>query len=340
MSFFKRTLGLLTPLLLGASLAEAARFDALEYRNVGPTRGGRVTAVAGTVQEPGTFYLGASGGGVWKTTDYGTRWGNVSDGYFASPSIGDIAVSQSDPNVLYVGTGSDGLRSNVIRGKGVYGSRDGGRSWELSSGCARRATSAPWKSIRAATTRCGSRPSARPSRRTRARRLSHRDGGQSWDKVLEVSDEVGLLRPRAAAGQSRRGLRHGLEGASQALDHHQRRRAGRGRPVTSPRTAVRAGAASARACPTGLIGKIDLAVSPADSSVVYALVEAPGDEGGLYRSDDQGETFRQVSSKKRPPHAPLLLRQRRGRPDGPGHGLRPWRRATTAPDGGENWEQL
>ncbi|MEL7044041.1 MAG: hypothetical protein AAGL66_03360, partial [Pseudomonadota bacterium] len=82
-------------------------------------------------REPGTFYLGASGGGVWKSTDYGESWDNVSDGYFASPSIGDISVSQSDANIVYVGTGSDGLRSNVIRGKGVYRSRDGGRGWEL-----------------------------------------------------------------------------------------------------------------------------------------------------------------------------------------------------------------
>ncbi len=124
-------LALLAGVSTGSPVSADVGFEALEYRNVGPTRGGRVTAVAGTVQEPGTFYLGASGAGVWKTTDYGETWGNVSDGYFASPSIGDIAVSQSDPNILYVGTGSDGLRSNVIRGKGVYRSRDGGDSWQF-----------------------------------------------------------------------------------------------------------------------------------------------------------------------------------------------------------------
>ena len=94
--------------------------EALQYRNVGPTRGGRVTAVAGTAMEPGTFYLGATGGGIWKTTDYGTSWQNVSDGYLPTPSIGAIAVAQKDPNIVYTGTGSDGLRSNVILGKGVY----------------------------------------------------------------------------------------------------------------------------------------------------------------------------------------------------------------------------
>ncbi|MEL7426690.1 MAG: hypothetical protein AAFN81_27100, partial [Bacteroidota bacterium] len=104
--------------------------DFLEYRSVGPYRGGRVTAVAGTVQEPGTFYLGATGGGVWKTTDYGTRWANISDGHFTTPSIGAIAVAHQDPNIVYVGTGSDGLRSNVILGKGVYKSIDAGSTWQ------------------------------------------------------------------------------------------------------------------------------------------------------------------------------------------------------------------
>src|SRR6056297_957694 len=102
-------------IIIGASLAlhslwlAAEPLDALEFRNLGPTRGGRVTAVGGTVAEQGTFYLGASGGGVWKSTDYGTTWNNVSDGFFASPSIGAIAVSQGDPNILFVGTGSEGL---------------------------------------------------------------------------------------------------------------------------------------------------------------------------------------------------------------------------------------
>ena len=109
---------------------QAQDFEALTYRTVGPERGGRVTTVTGTALEPGTFYLGASGGGVWKTTDYGTTWNNVSDGYFDTPSIGAIQVAENDPNIVYVGTGSDGLRSNVISGKGVYKSIDGGKTWE------------------------------------------------------------------------------------------------------------------------------------------------------------------------------------------------------------------
>ena len=127
----KNLLSLFFLVFLLPSAIIAQDFSSLEYRNVGPVRGGRVTTVTGTAAEPGTFYMGASGGGVWKTTDYGVTWNNVSDGYFSTPSIGAIAVDQKDPNIVYVGTGSDGLRSNVILGKGMYKSIDGGESWEF-----------------------------------------------------------------------------------------------------------------------------------------------------------------------------------------------------------------
>ena len=104
-------------------------FSAFEYRTIGPSRGGRVTTVTGTAMQPGTFYLGATGAGVWKTEDYGTTWNNISDGFFKTPSIGAIEVAVNDPNIVYVGTGSDGLRSNIISGKGVYKSIDAGETW-------------------------------------------------------------------------------------------------------------------------------------------------------------------------------------------------------------------
>ena len=99
---------------IAAQTYSADLFDGLSYRMVGPSRGGRVTAVAGHADQPATFYMGATGGGVWKTTDFGQSWRPVSDGYFATGSIGAIRVADSDPNIVYVGTGSDGIRSNVI----------------------------------------------------------------------------------------------------------------------------------------------------------------------------------------------------------------------------------
>jgi len=100
----------------------------LKYRCIGPSRGGRVTTVTGIASQPSIFYMGATGGGVWKTVDYGRNWINVSDGYFVTGSIGAIQVADSDPNIIYVGTGSDGIRSNVITGRGVYKSVDAGKT--------------------------------------------------------------------------------------------------------------------------------------------------------------------------------------------------------------------
>src|SRR2546423_3850103 len=105
-------------------------FRSLEWRLIGPHRGGRVVAVAGHPTERGTFYFGACAGGVWKTTSGGAYWENVSDGYFKTAAVGAIAVSESDPNVIYVGTGETAIRSNVSHGDGVYRSADGGHTWQ------------------------------------------------------------------------------------------------------------------------------------------------------------------------------------------------------------------
>src|SRR3954462_7094631 len=101
----------------------------LEWRLIGPPRGGRVVAVTGVVGDPTTYYFGACAGGVWKTVDAGTTWHNVSDGYFGTAAVGAIQVSVSDPNVIYVGTGESTIRGNVSHGDGVYKSMDGGKTW-------------------------------------------------------------------------------------------------------------------------------------------------------------------------------------------------------------------
>src|SRR5437660_8507273 len=101
----------------------------LEWRSIGPYRGGRVVAVAGDSVHSQVFYFGSTGGGVWKTSDGGVYWENISDGFFKRASVGAIAVSPSDSNVLFVGMGETTIRGNVSHGDGVYKSTDGGKTW-------------------------------------------------------------------------------------------------------------------------------------------------------------------------------------------------------------------
>src|SRR5688572_5513274 len=113
------------------SLKPEARFwQDLRWRNVGPTRGGRVTAITGVRSQPCTFYMGGTGGGVFKTENCGDTWVPVTDGQIATGSIGSIDVSESNPSVVYMGTGSAAIRSNVIIGRGAYKSTDAGRTWQ------------------------------------------------------------------------------------------------------------------------------------------------------------------------------------------------------------------
>ncbi|MEE8192042.1 MAG: glycosyl hydrolase, partial [Gemmatimonadales bacterium] len=168
-------------------------FSGLEYRMIGPSRGGRVTAVAGHGDLPGTFYMGAAGGGVWKSTDYGQKWHNVSDGFFRTGSIGAIRVAGSDPNVVWVGTGSDGLRSNVIAGRGVYRSSDAGDSWDFVGledvgqiGAVLVHPTDPEVAYVAAIGHAFGPSPERGVYRTM-------DGGRNWARVLFISDSTGAV---------------------------------------------------------------------------------------------------------------------------------------------------
>ncbi len=273
----------------------AQDFSALKYRTVGPERGGRVTTVTGTPQLPGTFYLGASGGGVWKSEDYGTSWNNVSDGFFATPSIGAIEVASNDPNIVYVGTGSDGLRSNVIAGKGMYKSIDGAKTWEFiglkETGQIGAVEIDPRNHNTVWVAAIGN------AFRSNSERGIYKttDGGKTWDKVLFISNKVGFadleLLPNnpdivyAAAWKAERKPWTIISGGNND-------EGGIYKSINGGKDWIKL----ENGLPKGLIGKIDLAVSAVDSSILYAVIEAPGKEGGLYKSVDQGKSFKQVSS--------------------------------------------
>jgi len=267
--------------------ADPAVFQHLRYRNVGPARGGRVTTVTGVPSQPSTFYMGSTGGGVWRTTDAGQSWVNISDKFFAVGSMGAVEVSLSNPDIIYVGTGSDGLRSNVSIGNGVYKSLDAGRTWShigLSDvgniGGIRVHPSNPDIAFVAAI--------GNPFKPTNDRGIYRTaDGGKTWQRVLYVSDSTGAVdvefqpgNPNTLYASMWRGERKPWTIISGA------REGGVYKSTDGGTTWTKLG----NGLPSELVGKSNVAVTPADPNTVWVLIEAkPG--GGLYRSTNAGESF-------------------------------------------------
>jgi photosystem II stability/assembly factor-like uncharacterized protein len=270
-----------------ATPGDASLFQHLRYRNVGPARGGRVTTVTGVPSQPHTFYMGSTGGGVWRTTDAGQNWTNISDRFFAVGSMGAVEVSLSSPDIIYVGTGSDGLRSNVSIGNGVYKSTDAGKTWQHvgltavgNIGGIRVHPSNPDIAFVAAI--------GNPFKPTNERGVYRTiDGGKTWQRVLYVSDSTGAVdvefqpgNPSTLYASMWRGERKPwtiISGAREGGFYKSTDGGATWKKVTT-------------GLPNGLVGKSNIAVTAADPNVVWLLMEAkPG--GGLYRSTDAGESF-------------------------------------------------
>jgi photosystem II stability/assembly factor-like uncharacterized protein len=269
-------------------------FSSLQWRLVGPHRGGRVVAVAGHPTEPMTFYFGACAGGVWKTTDGGTYWENVSDGFFETAAVGALAVAPSDPNVVYAGTGEACIRGNVSHGDGVYRSTDGGRTWaNRGLGDARhvgRVRVHPHDPDLVYVAALGH--AWGPNRQRGVFRS--RDGGASWDHVLFKSERAGAVdlsmdpdNPRvlyAAVWQAQRTPWSMSSGGPESSLWKSTDGGDTWTDITR-----------APGLPRGVLGRIGVAVSPADGRRVYAVVEA--DDGALFRSDDGGATWQRGSQE-------------------------------------------
>ncbi len=267
----------------------------LKYRNVGPTRGGRVTTVHGVESQKNVFYMGTTGGGVWKTSDFGNNWYNVSDGYFKSPSIGAINIYQKDPNIVYVGTGSDGLRSNIIVGKGIYRSEDAGKTWDHIGlenvgqiGAVEIHPDDPNTIYVAAI--------GQPFKNNKERGLYKSiDRGKSWDKILYLSDSIGIVDVEFAPDDP-----NTLYAASWRAER---------KPWTIISGSTNGGAyKSVDAGKTWnkidlgfdskYIGKIDFAVSKSNPDRLFVMVEASADKGGLYKSEDRGKSFEHMNNRE------------------------------------------
>ena len=272
---------------------DPALLKGLAYRLVGPSRGGRVTTVTGVPSQPRTFYMGVASGGLFRTTDGGTTWTPIADGKIPLGSMGSIAVADSDPNIIYVGTGSDGIRSNVSTGRGVYRTTDGGASWQFLGlydagqiGAVRVHPTNPNIAWVAAYGDAFKRNVERGVFKTE-------DGGKTWRKVLYLNDGVGAMdvevqpgNPNIVYAWMSRLERKPWTIISGSRDGGFFKSTDGGNTFTHVTTGL----------PTGLIGKANLAVTNAKPDRIYALVEAlPG--GGLYRSDDAGQTWTLVNSQ-------------------------------------------
>jgi photosystem II stability/assembly factor-like uncharacterized protein len=284
-----------------APQVDPAFLSAFTWRNVGPWRGGRVTAVSGVRGDPFHFYMGSTGGGVWESDDAGISWRNITDGQLEVGSIGAVAVAPSDPNVIWVGTGSAEPRGNTSPGIGVYRSTDEGTTWQhvglRAAGQIGRIQVHPGDPDVAYVAALGNLFGANEERGV----YRTTDGGESWERVLFVSDSTGVvdvaLNPRnprilyAAAWRAQRTPWTMISGAMEGGIYRSKDGGDTWRKLEG-------------GLPTGLFGKAGLAVSPADPDRVWAIIEGGDDKGGVYRSDDGGDTWRRLTSEKQLYHRP------------------------------------
>ena len=269
-------------------------YSAMKWRLIGPFRGGRVLAVTGVTSQPNTYYMGAVAGGVWKTTDGGITWDPLFDKQSVS-SIGAIAVSESDPNVVYAGTGEACIRGNISFGDGVYRSNDGGKTWTniglKDSRHIGKVIVHPTNPDTVFVAALGHAYGANTERGI----FRTRDGGKNWEKVLYFDDRTGGIdivfdphNPHVLFAAMWEGYR------TPWMLNSGGDKDGLYRSNDDGSTWKRV---EGHGMPEGPLGRIGVGVSGEDSNVVYALIEAK--KGGLYRSGDGGENWALINEDHR-----------------------------------------
>ncbi len=271
-------------------------FSSLKWRSIGPNRGGRSIAVAGTAARPFEYYFGATGGGVWKTSDGGTTWRPVADKYLKTSSVGALAVSESNPDIVYAGMGETELRGNIIQGDGVYKSTDGGKTWiqvGLKDTQAISRIRIHPKNPDLVYVAALGKPYAPGTERGVFR---SKDGGKTWDRILFHDPKSGAVdlsmdpnnpdvlyaalwevfrTPHSlSSGGPGSGLFKSIDGGTTWTEL-----------TKNP------------GLPNGIWGKVGVVVSPADSKRIYAIVE--NENGGVFLSDDAGATWKLANNERR-----------------------------------------
>ncbi len=277
-----------------SSFDESQFKHALVWRNIGPHRGGRSTAVSGVIQDKNTFYMGTTGGGLWRTQDGGAAWKNISDGFFKTGSVGAVAVSSSDPSVIYVGMGEAPIRGVMTsHGDGMYKSTDAGATWShVGLENVRQIGKVrihPKNDNIVYVAAQGS-----PYQPTQDRGIYKSiDGGTTWEKILFVDERSGacdlsmdMQNPRILYA---------------AFWDHQRLpwkmvSGGKGSSIWKSKDGGVSWEKLTEGLPTKIMGKIGISVSGANPQKVYSIIES--DQGGMYRSDDGGKTWNLINEDR------------------------------------------
>ncbi len=271
-------------------------YEGLEWRNIGPYRGGRSLGSTGSPGRPLEYYFGATGGGLWKTTDGGNEWAPVTDGQITSSSVGAVAVAETNPDIVYIGMGEVQLRGSITQGDGVYKTKDGGKTW---------------RHLGLSETQAIARIRIHPTNPdiVYVAALGHpygeneergvfrsKDGGTTWEKVLYVSNKAGAVdliidrnNPKVLYASTWQVYRKAWKMWGGGPDCKLWKSIDGGDTWTD--------LTNNPGMPAGPIGKIGVTVSPADSNRVWAIVEA--NEGGVFRSDDAGKTWERTNEERK-----------------------------------------
>ena len=275
---------------------DSTLFRGLQWRTIGPNRGGRSIAAVGSASRPLEYYFGATGGGLWKTTDGGVSWRPVTDGQIRSSSVGAVAVAESNPDVVYIGMGETELRGNIMQGDGVYKSADGGKTWThlgLAETQAIAKIRVDPRNADAVYVAAFGHPYGRNAERGV---FKSTDGGKSWRKVLYRDDKTAAVdisldpnNPTVIYAALWEAYRTPWSMSS----------GGPGSGLFKSTDAGETWTEITRnpGLPRGVVGKIGVSVSPVDANRVYAIVEAA--DGGVYRSDDAGATWKLVNDERK-----------------------------------------